>query len=199
MKQRRAAVAFVAVLFCAAGGWAAQEEAAPAMSADEKAMMEAMEKAATPGKQHQWLASLAGSWEFTARFYMDPGAPPSESKGTAERQVKLGGRVLAETVKGEFMGQAFEGFGLTGYDNVTGSYWGTWTDNMSTGLMLSKGTCDEQGSCAYTGEMTDPMTGQTKTSRMVSKHTGASEHHEFWETRDGKEVKTMELEYKRKM
>jgi hypothetical protein len=170
----------------------------PEMSAEDQAMMAAMEKAATPGKQHEWLASLAGTWEFTTRFYPAPGAPPMESRGTAERKVQLGGRIIVETVRSEFMGQQFEGFGLTGYDNVTGSYWGTWSDNMSTGIMMSKGSCDDHGSCTFTGEYADPMTGKMVTNTMVSKHSGDSEHHEFWETRDGEKVKTMELHYTRK-
>jgi hypothetical protein len=178
---------------------AAQEgQQMPQMSAEEKAMMEAMEKAAKPGKQHQWLVSLAGTWDFTTRFYTDPAAPPAESKGWAERSVMLGGRVVAEAVHGDFMGNPFEGYGITGYDNVTGKYWGTWSDNMSTGLMTSTGSCDEQGTCTFTGSYADPMSGQMKTTKMVSKHTGDSEHHEFWETRDGKDVKTMELDYKRR-
>ena len=34
------------------------------------------------------------------------------------------------------MGMPFEGIGRTGYDNVTGKYWSTWIDNMSTGCYL---------------------------------------------------------------
>ena len=30
---------------------------------------------------------------------------------------------------------AFTGVGRTGYDNVTGRYWSTWTDTMSTGVV----------------------------------------------------------------
>ena len=168
------------------------------MSAEEKAMMDAMMKAATPGKQHQWLSSLAGKWDFTARFWQDPAAPPSESKGSAERSMIMGGRVMAEAVQGDFGGMPFEGYGLTGYDNVTGKWWGTWTDNMSTGVMMSKGSCDDQGTCTFTGEYADPMSGQMKTSKMVSKHQGDSEQHEMFEMRDGKEVKTMELVYARR-
>jgi uncharacterized protein DUF1579 len=167
------------------------------MTAQQKAEMEAMMKAAALGKQHQWLATLVGKWDFIARVFPAPGAPAMESKGWAERTLMLGGRVLAETVHGEVMGAPFEGHGMSGYDNVTGKFWGTWMDSMSTGPMVSWGTCDDHGSCTSTGQYSDPMSGQIKSSKMVSKHMGDTEHHEFWETRDGKEVKTFELEYKR--
>jgi hypothetical protein len=179
---------------------AAQTEVNPQitdMTAQQKAEMEAMTKAAAVGKQHQWLGTLAGKWDFIARVFPAPGAPPMESKGWAERTPMLGGRVLAENVHGEVMGSPFEGHGMSGYDNVTGKFWGTWSDNMSTGVMVSWGTCDDQGTCTFTGQYSDPMTGQMKTSKMISKHMGNTEHHEFWETRDGKEVKTFELDYRR--
>ena len=196
-KSCRCTALLAALALLAVPGLSAQAQEKP-MSAEEKAMMEAMMKAATPGKQHQMLAAMAGNWDFTARFWQDPAAPPSESKGSAERSMMMGGRVMAESVKGQFGGMAFEGYGLTGYDNVTGKWWGTWTDNMSTGVMTSTGSCDDQGNCTFTGQYADPMTGQMKTSKMVSKHQADSEQHAMYEMRDGKEVKTMELMYTRR-
>jgi len=171
------------------------------MPPDEKAMMEALAKAATPGKQHQWLASKAGMWEFTGKFWMDPAAPPTETRGTVERTMMLGGRVLAEKIASPgFMGQPFEGFGLAGYDNLAKGFWGTWNDNMNTGVMLIKGQCDNKGACTYTGEQLDPMTGKLKKNRMTSRDEGPDkEVHEFFEVgQDGKEFKSMELLYTRK-
>jgi uncharacterized protein DUF1579 len=171
------------------------------MSAEEKAMMDAMMKAATPGKQHQWLATKAGMWSFTGKFWQAPGAPPVEMSGAAERTMMLGGRVMAEKVSSAgFMGQPFEGYGLAGYDNVAKAFWGTWNDNMGTGVMLSKGQCDDKGACTYTGEYFDPMTGKMKKSRMTARDDGPDkEMHEFFDTGpDGKEFKSMELVYTRK-
>jgi hypothetical protein len=64
--------------------------------------------------------------------------------------------------------------------------------------MTATGTRDEQGICTFTRDYIDPQTGHTRTTRIVSERTRDSEHHEFWETRDGKDVKTMELDYKRR-
>ena len=171
------------------------------MSAEEKAMMEAYMKAGTPGKQHESLAKTAGKWDLSMKSWMAPGAPPTESKATAERAMVLGGRVLTEKVHGEAMGQPFEGHGMTGYDNVTGKYWSTWNDSMSTGIMTSTGTCDEAArSCSFMGTMVDAISGQSKNLRMVSKWTNDDhEVFEMWEpTPDGKEFKAMEIVYTRK-
>lgn len=178
---------------------AAAQEKQP--SAEDKAMMEAWAKAATPGQQHQWMASKAGAWEFSGTTWMAPSQPPMKFSGSAERKMLLGGRVMAEKVSSSgFMGQPFEGYGLGGYDNVTGEWWGTWSDSMSTGLMVTKGNCDDKGACTYTGEYVDAMTGKKKTSRMAARDEGPDkEIHEFWEKGpDGKEFKSMELVYTRK-
>ena len=57
----------------------------------------------------------------------------------------MGGRYLEQRFKGDIMGMPFEGIGYTGYDNVKKQYWGTWMDNMSTGMMTSTGTAPPTG------------------------------------------------------
>jgi len=186
---------------------AAATPAAPAAGAtatpEEQKMMDAMMKAGTPGKPHQELAKQAGSWDLAVKAWMKPGAPPQESKGTAERTMILGGRVLSEKVTGDPMGGMgpFEGFGLSGFDNVSGKYWGTWTDNMGTGVMMSTGTCSEKTStCTFKGSYMDPMTKKAKQTRMVEHWDGADKAVvSFYESgKDGKEARTMEITYTRK-
>ena len=63
----------------------------------------------------------------------------------------LDGRVMVEQFEGTMMGAPFKGHGMSGYDNVTGKYWSTWNDSMSTGLMVSTGTCDAQNACTFEG------------------------------------------------
>ena len=181
--------------------------AAPAANATaspaEQKMMDAMMKAGTPGKPHQELAKQAGSWDLAVKIWMKPGAPPQESKGTAERTMILGGRVLSQKVNGDPTGGMgpYEGFGLSGFDNVAGKYWGTWTDNMSTGVMMTTGTCSEKTStCTFKGSYMDPITKKTKHTRMVEHWDGADKSVvEFYETgKDGKEAKTTEVTYTRK-
>jgi len=49
---------------------------APAM--DEKAMMEAWTKVATPGEAHKWLETMVGTWGAKITMWMTPGAPTQE-------------------------------------------------------------------------------------------------------------------------
>lgn len=168
------------------------------MSAEQKAMMEAWEKASTPGAQHAQLAASAGTWDVASTWWMEPGKEPEKSTGTAERTAILGGRVLVEKFSGTMMGQPFEGMGTTGFDNVSQKYWSTWTDSMSTGMMLSTGTC-EGSKCEFTGTYNDAMTGGPQTMRLVSEHGPDSETMVMYGPGpDGKEVKMGELVYTRR-
>jgi len=179
---------------------AAQETVAPAMTPEQQAMMEAYQKAGTPGAEHQKLAAMAGTYELTVRAWHAPGAPPTTDTGTATRKTILGGRVMVEEVASQMMGQPYTGQGLHGFDNVTGKYWATWSDNMSTGLMVSEGTCDANGACAFTGTYNDPVSKKPLASRMTTRWTDANT--EIFEMYgpgpDGKETKMMEITYKKR-
>lgn len=170
------------------------------MSPEEAAMMAAWQKAMTPGEPHDKLAALAGDFGFEIKSWMDPAAPPMVSTGTAHREMTMGGRILVEEVEATVMGQPFKGRGETGYDNVKGEYWSTWTDNMSTGLIVSHGKWDDEvGGLVMHSEYVDVMTGETKQARMVSQvNDDGSEHFSWYDkTADG-ETKTMEITYTKK-
>jgi hypothetical protein len=194
----KTALAFL-VIFCTVAAIAlAGDPQAQTMSPEEQKMMEIWAQAMKPGPQHKELAAMAGTWEFKGTFWMDPSAPPSQSAGTAERVILLGGRVLQEKVTSSMMGQPFEGMGLTGYDNITGEYWSTWNDNMSTGIMMATGKCTKD-KCEFIGTYSDAQTGGTKKSRMISHCEPDKEVHEMFDIGPyGKEFKTMELVYTRK-
>src|SRR5258705_13645039 len=93
-----------------------------------------------------------------------------EENGTATRIMTLGGRVLVEELICSMMGTPFVGRGTMGYDNVTGKYWSTWNDSMSTGLMVSEGTCDPQGQgCTFIGHWNDPIKKTPVKARMTTR------------------------------
>ena len=94
-----------------------------------------------------------------------------EDTGTATRTMMLDGRVLVEEVNSSMMGTPFTGHAMTGYDNVSGKYWSTWNDNMSTGVMVSEGTCDAQRACSFAGSWNDPIKKGPVTARMTSRWT----------------------------
>lgn len=175
----------------------AAQDTAP--SAEEAAMMETWQKAMTPGGPHAHLAKSAGTFKATVTMWMDPSAPPEVSEGTSERKMILGGRVLEEKFAGTMMGMPFEGLGHTGYDNVTGKYWGTWIDNMSTGVAMLEGMVDEEtGKGTFEGEVSDAMAGKKTPMRIESRMEDGKEVNEFYMTGPGGEMmKSMEIVYER--
>ena len=172
-------------------------EAPPDMPPAMQEAMAAWQEAMTPGEPHEYLAEAAGSWKITTKTWMAPGAEPQINEGTAEREMIMGGRYLEERVTGTVMGMPFEGYALSGYDNVSGKYWGTWVDNLSTGLMTMEGERDGD-SLTWYAEGSDPMTGGTAKMKIVTTSEGPDrEVSEFYEMREGEEVKSMEIVYER--
>jgi uncharacterized protein DUF1579 len=202
MKSRGilAGLAFLVVVAALAIG-ADEKKAAPAAGKmDEKAMMEMMAKYSTPGAEHKKLEAFVGTWDTTAKMWMDPSAPPQESKGTAENKMALGGRFLEQRFEGMFMGQPFTGVGYTGYDIYKQKYVGTWMDTMGTMIMSSTGTADPSGKMTFTGSVDDPMT-QKKMDFKETITVVDNDHHNFemWMPGpDGKMFKTLEIQYVRR-
>lgn len=189
--------AFALTCLLATGAVWAQESGGAAMTAEEQAMMEAWQKAAVPGEAHAWLMESAGTWNVEQKMWMRPGAEPQVTEGTAEREAILGGRVLREVFSSTFMGQPYEGRAHSGYDNVTGEYWVTWMDNMSTAVYSGTGECkDDRSHCTYDISGTDPM-GGTYEMRIEVDFADGGETHRFYETRDGEEFQSMKMVYTR--
>ena len=179
----------------------AHEEAkAPEMSPEEKAMMEAYQKAGAVGPQHQWLATMVGSYDLTIKSWNAPGSEPSVEKGTATRKMIFDGRIMVEEVASQMQGQAWVGHGMHGYDNVKGRHWSTWNDSMSTGIMLSDGECDDKGDCTFKGSWPDPVSKATINARMTTTWTDANTElfTMYTSGADGKEMKMMEITYARR-
>jgi hypothetical protein len=190
-------VSAAAALFALPALVAAQ---APEMTPEQKAEMEAYTKAGTPGAPHKALAAQAGTYEAKVKSWHEPGKPPTEESATATRTMALDGRVMVEDFKGSMMGMPFTGHGMRGYDNVTGKHWSTWMDSMSTGVMVSEGTCDAKGACSFKGSWNDPIKKAPVSARMTSRWTSPTvEVFEMYGPgRDGKEMKMMEITYTRK-
>jgi hypothetical protein len=169
----------------------------PPMTREQKAEMELYMRAGTPGAPHEALASTVGNYDLKIKSWHEPGGPAMEDTGTARRTMALGGRVLFEDVTSSMMGTPFTGHGMRGYDNVSGKHWSTWTDSMSTGVMVSEGTCDAQKSCRFTGTWNDPIKKGPVKARMTSRWTSPmTEVFELYGPgKDGREMKMMEITY----
>jgi hypothetical protein len=182
-------------------------EQAPPGAPDMQEMMKKWQELNALGPQHEEMAKAVGKYDTVSRMWMAPGAPPVESKGTAEFELILDGRYLRQKYHcpGIDMGmgkpEPFEGIGLEGYDNFRKQYVSTWVDSMSTGILYMTGTCDETGNAiTYTGKADDPMTGQKdKPFRMVVRKISDDKavFEAYQRTPEGQEFKTMEIEYTR--
>lgn len=189
----------LAIAGVAAGG---DEKKASRKVMDEKAMMEAWEKAGTPGEAHKKLEPFVGTWDTKVTSWMQPGGPPQESTGVSENRWTLGNRFLEMRYEGQFMEKPFTGVGYTGYDNIKKKYIGSWMDSMGTSMMTSTGEADASGKVmTFNATMDDPITGKTVPVKQKTTITD-NDHHtmEMWTPApDGKMFKTLEIVYTRKM
>lgn len=174
-------------------------EAMMAKRMDPNAMQKWMESM-KPGLAHELLATFAGEWDVTVRMFMDPAAPPQESKAKSSATLVLDGRFLLEQMKGEFMGMPYEGMGFSGFDNATQMFTSTWCDSINTGISLNHGSIDQTGRIiTYVGTMNEPMTGEMgKAVKMVLTRTDEDHHtFEMFEILYGEPFKVFDMQYAR--
>jgi len=167
---------------------------------DEKAALAAIIKAGTPGEAHLKLEPMVGDWDLTVKMWMGPGREPAASKGTASHRWALGKRYLHQDVKGEFAGQKFEGAALLGYDNLKKKYFSGWIDSMSTSLSVAEGSVDANGKIfTFFHDDIDPVTQQKMRTKDVIMILGEDRMRlESFKVNGGQEIKTMEIDYRRK-
>ena len=177
------------------------KQAAASSAADQAKEMEAWMALAKPGKEHENLKKMAGDFDTVTEMVMGPGAPPQTSKGKVKSKMIMGGRYLLGDFAGEMMGMPMHGSSLMGYDNAKKKYFSTWIDDMGTGIMLSEGTASEDGKViSMAGTLDDPMSGQKKKYRWVTKIVSEDKHTFEWfdADKDGKnEYRMMLVTYTR--
>ncbi|MGH9464428.1 MAG: DUF1579 domain-containing protein [Thermoanaerobaculia bacterium] len=198
MSQRFAGfVLTLAVVVLAAPAVAQEAGQMPEMTPEQQAMMEAYQAAGAPGAPHQAMAAMAGNYTTAVKSWHEPNGEPMEESGTVTRTMVLDGRVMVEDFHGTMMGTPFTGHGMMGYDNVSGKHWSIWTDSMSTGVMVSQGSCDEEGSCTFSGTWNDPIAKGPVTARLTTRWTSPTT--QIFEMHgpgpDGAEMKMMEITY----
>lgn len=166
---------------------------------DTQEMMEVYNRLATPGAPHKQLERMAGSWNTSFKVWMEPDQPPSESKGTSECKMILGGRFLQQDFSGEMMGSPFYGMGVVGYDNHTQKYVSTWMDTMGTAIMYFEGTASaDWNSIIQTASYDDPVQGPMKFRSVTTIIDDNTHTMEMYSTTQGnQEIKMMEGTYTR--
>lgn len=167
---------------------------------DSATMMRNWQEYMTPSEPHKMMASWNGTWQGDMTMWMEPGAPPTNSTTTSINKMVMGGRYQQSTHTGNFMGAPFNGMSTLAYDNVKKVFISTWIDNMGTGLMVLEGPWDSTSkTITLKGKMVDPSVGKEvdvrETFRIVDNDNHVMEM--FGTGPDGKEMKTMEIKYRR--
>lgn len=180
--------------------WAIAENDTQAQSSDPQAMMDLYAKTAQPGDPHKLFATLAGSWTTQTKEWMEPGKPPTESSGTAEMKMLLGGRFLYQEISGQMMGQPFSGIAIDGFDNVRKKYITAWMDSMGTGIFLMEGTASDNGrTITLTGQHLEPGGGYMQHRAIWKIIDNNTQSFDMWGTHHGgQETKMLEIRYVRK-
>jgi hypothetical protein len=126
-------------------------------------MMEAWQKAATPGEAHKKLEPVRRNLR-RARAHVGRDEPVEAAGGLHRTMTStwvLGNRFVQQNYEGTFMGEPFNGMGYVGYDNVTKKIVSVWMDSASTGMMVMTGNADATGKLVTAkGTMSDPMSGR---------------------------------------
>lgn len=152
-----------------------------------------------PTKSHgELITSMIGRWQTTTKFWTTPEAEPATSTGITTMTAAMGGRFVKQEFSAAMGGTSFKGTGYFGFNTANQQLESFWIDNLSTGMLMSTGQRQNDGSIVWTATYTDEN-GQTQTAKSVtrfpSKNTIVFESYEVAST--GTEFKTMEVTYTR--
>jgi len=167
---------------------------------DPAAIEKAWADFATPGSMHKMMAASNGEWNEEITMWMSPTAPPTVSIATCTNTMIMGGRYQQSMHKGTFNNMPFEGMSIWGYNNASKTFESSWIDNMGTAIMFMEGSWDEKSKTAvFKGKSTDPVNGKITSMREVFKIVDDNtQMMEMYESKEGKENKTMTIKFTRK-
>lgn len=167
--------------------------APPANPAEMQKAMEEYRKTNAPGPEHELLKKLVGEWKIATKIFPGPGAPPIEAKGEAEAESAYDGRFVEMEVKGQIMGQPWDGSYVFGFDRFKKQYsLAIWT-NVSTTLTTGLGSVDAAGSVLTYNVHMDDAQGARDTKFVIRFNADASHVLEAYDTVPGLgEIKVLE-------
>ncbi len=154
-----------------------------------------------PAREHEWLKQLVGEWDTTWKMYMAPDQPPAESTGTDSVRA-LGGHWIVAEARSTMMGAPYSGILSLGYNAQKRRFNGTWIDSFGGHLWIYKGTLNDAGDTLTLETKGPSLQAAEKTARFreVIRITGKDSRtfNSSFETEDGKWVKIVTIEYRRK-
>ncbi len=150
-------------------------------------------------KEHETFKRYVGDWDVVTKWWMDPTAPPKETKATTTAKLIFGGLFLEEKFSSEWMGQPFEGRHILSYDTIDKEYVGIWLDTFSPIMSISRGA-EKDGVVTKSGMNPDWQTDK-KVKSWTKQHWVNDDQFVlrfFKNGPDGKEFKSGEFVYTRK-
>ena len=165
--------------------------------------LQAMIDAGTPGKEHEFLAESVGQWQGKTIMQMSPGGQSAEGECTVTVTPMLDGRFTKTEITGEIPGMGpYHGFGISGFDKVSGEFVSSWIDNHGTGVMNGVGELSaDQKTLTWEFGYNCPVTKKQCKMREVVTFTGPdTQVLEMFgaEPKSGEVYKMMRIELTRK-
>lgn len=166
--------------------------------------MQACMAAGIPGKMHEHLAKSVGVWAGETTMWMGPGMDPMpKNTCTNTTSMIMDGRYAKSDMAGEIPGMGpFNGLGITGFDNVSQKFVGTWIDNHGSGIMNGVGELAKDGkSMTWHFNYNCPITKKQAVMRQVETYTSPTTMTLDMFTNDpksGKEYKCMHIDFTKK-
>jgi len=198
----RVLTASLTLCFLSAFGLAASAGAQVAITAaDSKAIVKAMDAAMEPGDQQKRLDFMVGTFDVKVKVWINPGEPPIESTATGVASWVLGHRYIQQMLSGYIMGEAWNGIGYAGFDNVEGVYVACYMDTGSTGMEWYRGSMAPDGKSAkLTATIADAITLKpTKLEMRLTMSPDGNHVTQLWqEDLGGRMFESMELTFIRK-
>jgi hypothetical protein len=193
-KRYLAVVAIVsASLVC--GVVAAQQ---PSQDLTPEAMQKALEEFGKPAPEHENFKDMVGEWKTVTNEQWPGMEGPMVTEGTATFRLIMGGRFLQQRFVAKSGDTTYRGLGLHGYDKTDQQFESVWLDNMSTGMMVSKGQWDEsQQALVQKGEANSPFGKMHLKTVLKPVDDDTWTMTFFLRQPDGSEKQTMEITYTR--
>jgi hypothetical protein len=168
-----------------------------------EADMQACMEAGMPGKMHERMAKDIGVWSGKTTMWMAPDTEPVNSECTYTITSVMDGRYIRSVMQGEMPGMGpFTGEALTGFDNVSQKFVGTWIDNHSSGIMSGTGELSADGkTLTWKHTYNCPITKKPTTMRQIERTTGEkTKSFEMFgaDPKSGKEFKMIAIELTKK-
>ncbi|MBL7712292.1 MAG: DUF1579 family protein [Chitinophagaceae bacterium] len=174
----------------------------PPTPAEDPNQRRAMEQANLMGPMHHYFMEWGGHWREELKIWsMTPGKnEPTPFLLDRTGMPRGEGRFLTCDFRGMVNGRMYEAYATYAYDNIKQKFIKTWCDNTGTGILVLEGDFDAKtNSIDFRGTTLDPLTKEKVNVRQLLTMKDPNNHvlEIFIVTKDGKEIKTMELVSKR--